>query len=128
VDIRTTAGVVTVNVADLRTADILKLPPSVSAVYSNNAAMSKTLDRMERLMEAAESGLALLAVQMTNATERAWKAGYAAAKNEASKSPGVPEAVMTQIRANAVSKWPGDYNMQRFEIERQVTAWVDIHH
>lgn len=40
---------------------------------------------------------------------------------------GVPVDVMSGIRAKAAAEWPGNYAMQKFEIDRQVKAYRAIH-
>jgi hypothetical protein len=40
---------------------------------------------------------------------------------------GVPQDVFEQIKNAAVNKWPDGYDMQKYEIEKQVKAYVELH-
>lgn len=42
-------------------------------------------------------------------------------------APGVmPANVAAQIRSSAAQKWPGDYDMQSYEIKKQTEAWYQL--
>lgn len=40
---------------------------------------------------------------------------------------GVPVAIYNQIAADAVKKWPGDFEMQAYEVKNQVGAYRKLH-
>lgn len=40
---------------------------------------------------------------------------------------GIPASVYDQIAADSAAKWPGNYEMQKFTIEEQVSAWKSLH-
>jgi len=40
---------------------------------------------------------------------------------------GVPIAIYNQITSDAVKKWPGNYEMQAYEIKNQVEAYRQLH-
>jgi len=40
---------------------------------------------------------------------------------------GVPIATYNQIAADAAREWPGDYDMQAYEIKKQVEAYLSLH-
>jgi hypothetical protein len=40
---------------------------------------------------------------------------------------GVPQGIFDQIKSGAVNKWPDEYDMQEYEIEKQVKAYTDLH-
>jgi hypothetical protein len=43
------------------------------------------------------------------------------------QSPQMPAEVAAQIRESATSQWPGNYEMQAFEIKKQSEAWWQLH-
>lgn len=41
-------------------------------------------------------------------------------------SSGIPIVIYNQIRADASKKWPRDYDMQKYEIDKQIAAYKQL--
>jgi hypothetical protein len=48
-------------------------------------------------------------------------------QNHATAGNGMPADVAAQIRTDAEKKWPAQYDMQVYEINKQVEAWNQLH-
>lgn len=40
---------------------------------------------------------------------------------------GMPSDVFAQIKSDAEKEWPGNYDMQAYEIRKQTEAWLKLH-
>ena len=47
--------------------------------------------------------------------------------NTAETKDGIPLSVYNEIKADAVKRWPGEYNMQVYEIKTQVEAYRKLY-
>ena len=43
------------------------------------------------------------------------------------RAVGVPASISADIRAKAEERWPGDYHMQKYEIDKQEKAYRELH-
>lgn len=94
--------------------NILALSKLVDAVLHENQSFSANLEGL--LRQAADN-------QRTNQQAKTPFKPISAAiyKN------GIPLPVYNQISADAAVKWPGNYDMQAYEIDNQVAAYKKIH-
>jgi len=89
------------------------------------------LQRLQQEYEKVRLGMLELSVLLTN-TPPAQPARYgnaqpmARAKTPASRD-GVPIAAYNEIAAEAARKWGNDYDMQDYEIRKQVEAYKKLH-
>jgi uncharacterized coiled-coil protein SlyX len=75
-----------------------------------------------------ESNLFVRVQQLENPTNRGARPAVPARPLPApAMRDGVPIAIYTQITSDAVKKWPGNYEMQAYEIKNQVEAYRQLH-
>lgn len=118
-------------------AQTIRVDHEISLLHTNLAdALGHSENALAMLFELEQRMDRLLIVMEQAATNKPASVRYyvpaqpaTAAQRHSPQSTrmGIPAAVYQQISTDAARKWPGNYEMQEYEIKEQVSAWKNLH-